>query len=175
MDRSALVPRKNAAKCENWIVPKYAMAFIGWDAVFERSQPTLFLRSWFFPECRRQVVHSLPNRGLWLLLKTVYPETTSEKKDHALNLSISVSAGKKTNKDTSSSGERRWSKCFDPNSLGKQWSCRSQLLAVGCFDVVEKSCLERHTSKGDSPVFFHFAKSPCFTQQFRVGLLGSVV
>ena len=103
MDISALVTMKNAANCENHCELQNHESVDFW------TQPVPFRHVWFSASfahnckcCALAKIWRLKSDKLDL--KTIWaPEL---KQDYPLNLSISVSGGKETNKDYLSSGER---------------------------------------------------------------------
>ena len=73
------------------------------------------------------------------------------RRDHPLNLSISISGGRETNQDSPSNGERsgKSSSLKSPApSVGELWPGEAAVARTGAVEVD----LERHVGEGESPV-----------------------
>ena len=91
------------------------------------------------------------------------------RQDHPLNLSISISGGRETNRDSLSNGE--WS----GNSSSRQSPASGRRIVVSRSAIRAAvggpSCLERHIAEGENPVS---GRGPRATRHFpRVGLFGN--
>jgi len=87
--------------------------------------------------------HRSQDFRMWLHYKSV-------RMSNAGNWSVLVPAGKETNKDTVSSGERKqyranWILC---SNVKEMWCCRTTIKAI----ILTWNLLESYTIEGDSPV-----------------------
>lgn len=91
-------------------------------------------------------------------------------RDHPLNLSISISGGRETNKDSPSNGERSGSSSSLESPAfyaGELWPGEVACAAFGGAEVD----LEGHVGEGDNPVCGLGGRSRCCLR--RVGLFGN--
>ena len=92
------------------------------------------------------------------------------RRDHPLNLSISISGGRETNQDSPSNGERsgKSSSLKSPaQSVGELWPGEAAFARTGAVEVD----LERRVGEGESPV--RDAARPGCRCLRRVGLFGN--
>ena len=92
------------------------------------------------------------------------------RRDHPLNLSISISGGRETNQDSPRTGERsRKSSSLKSleQSVGELWPAEAAFARMGAIEVGQERCV----GEGESPM--HDTAQPASCCIRRVGLFGN--